>query len=111
MIGQMLNGFVDEDKSQVFGMEYVQVYLDAARVAVRLYDECCNNARGATMSWMIVAKRLGLYRDVAMLIGGMVWDDRAAFMERICQRSTTRIAEQASESEKICVTDLHGGAD
>lgn len=30
----------------------------------------------ATLTWMIVAKRLGFYRDVAQLIGRLVWDGR-----------------------------------
>lgn len=33
-------------------------------------------ARRATLAWMLVAKRLGIYRDVARLIGRMIWDGR-----------------------------------
>lgn len=43
---------------------------------IRIYDRFNRLAREATLCWMAVAKRLGLYRDVARLIGGMVWNQR-----------------------------------
>ena len=37
------------------------------------------------MMWMKIAKRMGLYRDVARLIGATVWEKREVFMQDLSQ--------------------------
>ena len=82
MMGRMLKGYVDEEKRLVFGLRERKLEFDTARDVLRLYDDCITRARDATMTWMMIAKRLGLYRDVSVLVGRMVWDKKDAFMER-----------------------------
>ena len=40
------------------------------------YLECETNCRSATLCWMLVSNRLGLYKDVRRLIGELVWESR-----------------------------------
>ena len=67
--------------------QYETDLLKAADDAVALYHVCVQRARAAVMAWMIVAKKLGLYRDVARVVGQMVWEDKVLFHERVLQQS------------------------
>lgn len=46
---------------------------------VNLYEDSCESARDATFCWILCAKRLGLYKDVSLLIGRLVWERRDTF--------------------------------
>jgi hypothetical protein len=58
---------------------YFNSYADDLELAQSYeYRYMCmlNRAKSATLTWLIVAKRLKLYRDVARLIARIVWDGR-----------------------------------
>ena len=81
MMGRMLKGCVDEDDRRVFGKEQSnEEVFDAARDLVRVYQDCIRRARDAVMTWMTIAKQMGLYRDISLLVGQMVWEKRDAYL-------------------------------
>lgn len=44
------------------------------------YESVNANARKAIDAWTVVARRLGVVKDMRRLIGGMVWSDRHVWM-------------------------------
>jgi hypothetical protein len=47
--------------------------------AVGLHDEWCDNAKQAIESWGLIGRRLGVMRDVRMMIARMVWEERCVW--------------------------------
>ena len=43
-------------------------------IAAEMYKEWCRKARLAVDTWSLIAKRLGVHKDIRILIGKMVWD-------------------------------------
>ena len=72
MIGRMVKGH--EEKAHISHRPTVD------RI-VRMYDSCIERAREAVLCWMLCARRLGLYKDVARVVGRMVWEGRGEFMD------------------------------
>ncbi len=52
------------------------------RRTVHLYKECIALAKSAVMCWLWVSKRLGMPRDVRMMIARPMCEDRAVWSER-----------------------------
>ena len=80
MIGKMLKGHVDKERQTLFGTLWMQDYVNSACDVLTLYDDCIKSATEATMTWMMVAKRLRIYHDVARLIGKKVWENKSDFI-------------------------------
>lgn len=55
---------------------FISVWLDERSVFLCNWQACWANCRRAVLAWMLVAKRVGIYRDVAGLIARAVWSDR-----------------------------------
>jgi hypothetical protein len=81
IIGQILAGNIDTVKGQVFGSDWGTRNYNFALEVSSLYDTAITSARAATLEWMFVAKQLGFCRDVARLIGTLVWDNRSDFIK------------------------------
>ncbi len=53
----------------------------ACERAVSLYQQWCAEARQSVMCWIWAARRLGIAKDVRLLIADLVWDERSAWSE------------------------------
>ena len=53
---------------------------DRAKVAVSIYTATYNRARAATLTWLMCAPRLGIYKDVARLIGRLLIEATISFL-------------------------------
>ena len=71
VLGTALRGRVEGDCAQAA----------AAAFVVKLVDHWTANAREALWSWMLAARRVGVVRDVARMIGRMAWQERIAWAE------------------------------
>lgn len=43
------------------------------------YNQCMYKTRNAVLCWILIARKMGLYKDVARLIAQEVWNDKEAF--------------------------------
>ncbi len=76
-IGKALCGHVKLARQQVFGRPVKQGgKLRTAVRAVALFEEWCQRARLAVECWMLVAKRVGVCKDVVGIVAAMVWQSR-----------------------------------
>jgi TPR repeat protein len=79
-IGRELNGNIGVEK--IFGrLDIYKIYYDIAVTYRDQYTTWNSSAQQSTFCWMNVAKRLGLYRDVAKLIGLKIWELRSKWQE------------------------------
>jgi hypothetical protein len=61
--------------STLFGCFYSDYFLFGAEEAVRFFDSRVA-ARRAVDAWSIVGKRMGVVKDVRLIIANLVWDAR-----------------------------------
>lgn len=93
----MLKGNVNASKQTVFhepsfffrpGKENYEI----ATKLIELYDNCCKQVKTTTLAWMIVSKRLKVYRDIAQLIGKMVCaTERDLYIKQLESEATKKI--------------------
>jgi hypothetical protein len=70
----------------------------AAQRCVQRYQKWCAEAQSGIRCWLIVGKRLGVARDMRVLIARLVWEERAKWSKRAGQIASNRQlpGEQAS---------------
>jgi hypothetical protein len=51
------------------------------RFAVKYYNRICEETRAAVEAWLIVSRRMGLYKDLRRVIACMVWQTREECLE------------------------------
>lgn len=66
-----------------------QLVLDTLPYYKRLYGY----AQSATITWLLIAKELGLYKDVSVLIGKLIF----------ASRETPIIWEKTGENKRVCL--------
>ena len=71
--GEMLKGNIDAD-GKVLGRIVDPGRLKLLLRAVAIYDDWCSVAREACVAWILVAKRMGVNKDVRKMISKMVWE-------------------------------------
>ena len=78
-VGKMLKGKVDVEKKEVFGHWHKQQRLSFFQTllqAVAMYDRWCDAAREACVAWVLIAKQMGLNKDIRRMIAIIVWETR-----------------------------------
>ena len=75
-VGEMLKGYINVEKRQVFGREQDSGFLEMVVRAVAMYDRWCDLVREACVAWVIIARRMRVHKDVRRMIAKMVWETR-----------------------------------
>ena len=75
-VGEMFKGSIDVERGMVFGRKHRSNDLDILLRAVGMYDRWCDVAREACVAWILIAKRIGVHKDVRRIIAKMVWEAR-----------------------------------
>lgn len=85
MIGQTLcNKTV---RAALFGRVIKKEILDTSDKAVAFYKLQIEAAKKAVVSWSLVGKRLGVVKDVRIMIGKLIWADRELALYDITNES------------------------
>jgi hypothetical protein len=78
-----LKGQIDVAKERVFGIPPWWLTgckgqgLALAKQAVELFDYLCIAARKSIDTWSLIGKRLGVVKDIRLLIAKMIWEARS----------------------------------
>ena len=75
-VGGTLKDTIEEGK--VLGKDVNSTCLETFLRVVELYDRWCDVAREACVAWILIAKRMGLNKDVRRMIAKLVWEGRKA---------------------------------
>jgi hypothetical protein len=77
-VGEMLdgNGNIDVKDRLVFGQKMELRHVELFSKAVEMYHGWCRVAREACVAWVLIAKRMGVNKDVRVVIAKMVWEVR-----------------------------------
>ncbi len=57
--------------------------VDAAKRAVAIYGQWSKMAKTAVSCWLWAAKHMGVVKDIRVMIAEVVWEERAAWSERV----------------------------
>ncbi len=77
LIGRTLKGQVDLRKKQIFGVSQdFNLQLPAATSALDFYHSQCLASRSAVDMWTRAGMRLGVARDIRIVISKLIWDQR-----------------------------------
>jgi TPR repeat protein len=57
----------------------------AVKLCVEFHDKCCDAARAAARCWLLVAKRLGVSKDMRLLIARLIWEQRGDWSRVLCK--------------------------
>ena len=82
--GEQLKECIDVKAGTVFGEEQVSGHLKILSRAVAMYDRWCGVAREACVAWVLVAKRMGVNKDVRKIIAKSVWESRREIAGGCC---------------------------
>ncbi len=77
-IGAACKGHLGGGKA--FGLLVHDDWLHATERAVALRNEWCEDAKRAVCCWMLCAKQLGVAKDLRLLIAGVLWAERVAWI-------------------------------
>ncbi len=77
-IGAALKPHLDLANARAFGKP-LGVCKQSVQLCVELHDKWCAEAKKAISCWTVVATRLGVVKDVRLLIAQMLWDDGGAW--------------------------------
>ena len=75
--GEVLKGNINVEKEEVFGKKQARSELRIFERAVSMYDSWCNTAGEACVTWILIAKQIGIQKDVRKMIAKMVWEARS----------------------------------
>ncbi len=76
-IGRAFKGHIDMDKRQIFdASDNFDSLVGLANQAISFYDSQIKCARLAVDTWTLVGIRLGMVKDMRVLIGKMIWEGR-----------------------------------
>ncbi len=96
-IGEALSCGTEWKKRRRYGAR-----TSAVDEAVRLYDGWCDKARRAVLCWLWLAKENRVVKDIRVMIAGLIWDERAAWSERIVEiEPVAQKAKVASSSMRL----------
>ncbi len=77
LIGRALKGNIDMDKKEIFGSDLdFDSLIGPANQAVSFYEAQINCARLAVDTWILVATRMHMIKDMRVFIGKMIWEAR-----------------------------------
>ncbi len=77
LIGQALKGNIDMEKKEIFGFNRrFDSLIGPANQAVSFYECQINCARLAVDTWILVATRLHIIKDMRIFIGKLIWEAR-----------------------------------
>jgi TPR repeat protein len=76
-IGKALNGQVNVEKRAIFSIsDDFDNRIGPANSAISFYKYQLSACRGAVDAWTLCASRIGVVKDIRVLIGNLVWDTR-----------------------------------
>ncbi len=76
-IGQALKGNVDDVEKKIFNNDFdFASWIGPANQAISFYDAQIKACRAAIQTWTLYARKLGVVRDIRILIGKMIWEER-----------------------------------
>ncbi len=56
---------------------------NGCRLAVEWYERWCEEARRGVLCWIWAARKLGVVKDIRLLIADLVWEDKVAWSDRV----------------------------
>ena len=68
--------------AQLFDWPALRKICPAMRRCVQLYDEWCEAAKRAVNCWSVIGQRLGVVKDIRLMIARMVWEGRSVWGEK-----------------------------
>jgi hypothetical protein len=76
-IGKALKGHIDDEKQTMFGSacDYDSL-ITLAKQALQFYESQLMACRRGVNAWSMIAKRLGVIKDVRLLISKLIWNAR-----------------------------------
>ena len=98
MIGRMLKGHIDTERTTIFGEAFVfDSRIDPANRAVAFFSFQCAAARAAVDTWCLMARRINskVNKDIRKKIGMLIWEAREQANYK--QSSDEAIKETSSE--------------
>jgi hypothetical protein len=76
-IGRALNGHVNDQARTIFNNEWsFDQLIGPANQAIAFYKSQLDACRKAIFAWSLVGIRLGVVKDIRIVIGKLVWDTR-----------------------------------
>ena len=78
LIGSALKRNIDLEKKKILNWPYINFdsCIGPAKQAFSFYDSQIHSARLAVDTWILVATRLHLIKDMRIYIGKMIWESR-----------------------------------
>ncbi len=77
LIGRVLKGKIDVDDKRIFGHPVrFDFRITLANQAISFYDYQSKSARLAVDTWMLIATRMHVIKDMRIFIGKMIWEAR-----------------------------------
>ncbi len=74
-LGSVFSGLVDID-DETFGW-YDEDEVEGPHRCIQLHGEWCNAAKRAIECWLVVGSRLGVMKDIQLMIARLLWVERA----------------------------------
>jgi hypothetical protein len=79
-LGRVCAGKIDSSQCAIFGRTVEPEGWRAMLQAERLYDATCRVATDAIHCWLLVARRVGVVRDIRILIARLAWEQRSGWI-------------------------------
>ncbi len=57
--------------------------VEAGRQCIAMYRKWCEEAKTGVLCWIWLARKEGVAKDIRLLIADLIWEDRAAWSERV----------------------------
>jgi hypothetical protein len=83
VIGEVVSKHVDLEKETIFGTKANFVRMNVAKQAIELFRAQSFACQKAVNTWSIIGKRLGVVKDVRLIIAKLIWGKRGECGYRI----------------------------
>lgn len=75
-MGLALKGHIDTERMQIFGSDEIPCLITPALQAVDFYNAQLVACKKAVDAWTMIGLRIGVFKDIRILIGKMIWNLR-----------------------------------
>lgn len=76
VIGRYLHGRINVEKETIFGDTVENNQIEPGNRAVEFFTAQCRAAREAVDQWTLLARSLGVVKDIRLLVAKMIWGSR-----------------------------------
>jgi hypothetical protein len=103
-MGKALSGHVDPKQRRIFGFsQNFDIMIKHANLAVAFYTTQVEGCRKAVNTWTLVGIRNGVVKDIRILIGKLIWEER---MEGKYSESKEAVKEEEEAKNPLERTSL-----